>query len=104
MLEMLEACEQAVRLGGAVLLKMQKSIHAREKAPRDLVTEADLASQNAIQACLATAYPDFQFLGEESTGEENTANSSDYCWVVDHSTAPPTTCTDWIITACRLRL
>ena len=83
MLEMLEACEQAVRLGGAVLLKMQKSIHAREKAPRDLVTEADLASQNAIQACLATAYPDFQFLGEESTGEENTAHSSDYCWVVD---------------------
>ncbi len=83
MLEMLEVCEQAVRLGGTVLLKMQQSIRPREKAPRDLVTEADLASQNAIQDCLTKAYPDFQFLGEESTEEENTAIYSDYCWVVD---------------------
>ena len=50
MLEILKTCEKAARLGGSILLEMQKSIKPREKAPRDLVTEADLASQKASHA------------------------------------------------------
>ena len=83
MLEILKTCERAVRLGGEILLEMQQSINPREKAPRDLVTEADLASQQAIHECLTQAYPDFQFVGEESIETETPANDSDYCWIVD---------------------
>ncbi|GAG25471.1 unnamed protein product, partial [marine sediment metagenome] len=83
MLEIRKTCEQAARLGGQILLDMQQSINPREKAPRDLVTEADLASQNAIHDCLTKAYPDFHFIGEEATEQENSANCSDFCWVVD---------------------
>lgn len=83
MLEILKTCEKAARLGGSILLEMQKSIKPREKAPRDLVTEADLASQKAIQACLTTAYPEFQFLGEEETEPSERRDPQGYCWVVD---------------------
>jgi myo-inositol-1(or 4)-monophosphatase len=38
---------------------------ARTKAPSDLVTEADLASQQQIRQILLSEYPDHDFLGEE---------------------------------------
>ena len=41
----MEVCERAARAGGEVLLAWQDRFQAREKAPRDLVTEADVASQ-----------------------------------------------------------
>ena len=37
-----EVCEQAARKAGQLLLEWQGRITAREKGPRDLVTEADL--------------------------------------------------------------
>ncbi len=58
-------CEQAARAGGAVLLDMIGRVEAREKGPADLVTEADLASQQAIRQVLLEAFPDHCLLGEE---------------------------------------
>lgn len=82
--EILEVCQRAVRQGGRLLREMQQSLNPREKAPRDLVTEADLASQQAIHQILTTACPDFHFIGEEDNVGRDVANvSSEYCWVVD---------------------
>ena len=54
---------------------------AREKAPADLVTEADLASQEEIRRILLTTYPDHGFLGEE--GSPAGSSETEYRWVVD---------------------
>ena len=83
MSEFLAACEQAARLGGEILQSWRTRFTAREKGPSDLVTEADFASQKAIQEFLAGKYPDFDFLGEESTAAEKTARKSEYRWIVD---------------------
>ena len=46
--EFLTAAEHAAKLGGAKLMEMMGTAKVSEKAPKDLVTEADLASQHAI--------------------------------------------------------
>ena len=87
MSELITICEQAARAGGEVLLDWQDRFQVREKAPADLVTEADLASQEAIREILLTAFPDHGFLGEEdSCQDEKTqqpATSPRYRWIVD---------------------
>lgn len=77
-------CEKVARIGGEELLKWQNKINAREKAPNDLVTEADLASQRAIRLAIAGQFPDHDFLGEEQDPEAiETASGAEYRWVVD---------------------
>jgi myo-inositol-1(or 4)-monophosphatase len=76
----LTVCERAARAGGAVLLDWVDRFAVREKGPSDLVTEADLASQNTIRDLLLTAFPDHAFLGEEST---EVPVSRPYRWIVD---------------------
>jgi myo-inositol-1(or 4)-monophosphatase len=77
-------CETVARIGGDELMKWQNKIHAREKAPNDLVTEADLASQRAIRRVVAEQFPDHDFLGEETDPEAiETASGAEYRWVVD---------------------
>ena len=41
--------KQAARVAGKILVEYQGKIEAKEKGPKDLVTEADLASQKAIE-------------------------------------------------------
>ncbi len=65
MANLVEVCEEAARLGGEVLLNWAGRFKIREKGPADLVTEADLASQNAIRRLLADRFTDHDFLGEE---------------------------------------
>ncbi|MGM0485175.1 MAG: inositol monophosphatase family protein [Planctomycetota bacterium] len=85
-----DVCEEAARAGGRVLREMRGRINPREKSPKDLVTDADFASQEAIRGVLAGAFPEHEFLGEEG-GEGQRATTrgaalSDpdgYCWVVD---------------------
>ncbi|MFP6616465.1 MAG: inositol monophosphatase family protein [Candidatus Hydrogenedentota bacterium] len=81
----LETCEKATRAGGQVLLDWWGKIKAREKAPKDLVTEADLASQEVIKRILLNAYPKHRFLGEEDElGNDDQQSSQDgYCWICD---------------------
>lgn len=79
-----EVAERAARAGGIVLQDWLGRIEAREKSPKDLVTEADIASQQVIQKTLLDAFPEHSFLGEE----ESAANKVDlsreaFCWVVD---------------------
>jgi myo-inositol-1(or 4)-monophosphatase len=62
---------------------MHGKIQAREKAPADLVTEADLASQETIRELLLTAFPDHGFLGEEDVNPDETDDQGPFTWIVD---------------------
>lgn len=55
--------------------------HVREKGRSDLVTEADLASQEVIRQKLLGAFPGHGFLAEENEQIESRDNG--YRWVVD---------------------
>ncbi|NND97388.1 MAG: inositol monophosphatase [Pirellulaceae bacterium] len=80
---------EAARAGAAELMSRRDSRVVSEKAPKDLVTDADLASQEAIRDLLSSAYPQYAFVGEEE-GENDPPESvrrgdadAPPCWVVD---------------------
>jgi myo-inositol-1(or 4)-monophosphatase len=81
MSEFLKTCERAARAGGQVLLDWVGRFAAREKAPADFVTEADLASQEEISRIVLSAYPDHAFLGEE--GGPKGPPDAEFRWIVD---------------------
>ncbi len=87
MSDYLNVCEKAARAGGDVLLEWQGRISPREKGKHDLVTEADLASQQAIQQILEEAFPNHDFLGEEDPVDSDPnvrkPDSDGYRWIVD---------------------
>lgn len=74
-------CRQAAEAGAKELLAWRGRFSAQNKAARDFVTDADLASQGAIQAILLGKYPDHGFLGEESPDLRQL--DQPFCWVVD---------------------
>ncbi len=78
------ACE-AARLGGKILIDYLGKAAVREKGPADLVTDADLASQRAIEQLIRARYPQHEFLGEESTVQDRdrAVASGRPLWVVD---------------------
>ncbi|HEX7378329.1 MAG TPA: inositol monophosphatase family protein [Pirellulales bacterium] len=76
-----EVCQRAARVGGEVLLDWAGRFSVREKGPSDLVTEADLAAQNAIRNVLLGEFPDHGFLAEEN--ENITGAAADCRWIVD---------------------
>jgi myo-inositol-1(or 4)-monophosphatase len=73
--------EAASRAGAAELVQWRDKFTTREKSARDLVTDADLASQRAIEAIIRREFPDHGFLGEESPDREQLKRP--YCWIVD---------------------
>jgi myo-inositol-1(or 4)-monophosphatase len=75
----LTTCEQAARAGGDVLLDWMDRFAVREKGPADLVTEADLASQQVIREHVLAAFPSHGFLGEEGPPEAE----KPFRWIVD---------------------
>jgi myo-inositol-1(or 4)-monophosphatase len=81
---LLSIAVEAARMAGNLLLKRVRA--GRERAvtskstPTDLVSEADLASEQAIKALLAERRPDDGFVGEEGGSEQGTSGLS---WVVD---------------------
>lgn len=79
--KLLDTCEVAARLGAEQLLLWRDRFTAREKSARDLVTDADMASQEAIYKAIRAVYPDHGFLGEESPDPSQL--DQPYCWVVD---------------------
>lgn len=82
--EYIEICEHAARAGARELMAWRDRFSTKEKGPKDLVTEADLASQRAIEKLLAAACPDHRFLGEEDgLPSDLEAALEGYCWVVD---------------------
>ena len=79
--ELRAICEQAAAAGAQELMKWRGRFSTREKGARDLVTDADLASQQAVRAVIAAKYPDHGFLGEEDPDPQQLHKP--YCWVVD---------------------
>src|SRR6185295_8437057 len=65
----LTTCEAAARAGGQELRDWQGRFQTRRKGVHDLVTDADLASQDAIHRIIATRFPEHAFVGEEQGTE-----------------------------------
>jgi len=78
---LLAVCEEAARAGASELMAWRGRFGTREKAPHDLVTDADLASERAVRQVIAAHFPDHGILGEEAPAAEQLER--DYCWVVD---------------------
>lgn len=84
MRDYIDVCEEAARAGGAVLLDKVGHVAVREKGPADLVTEADLASQEAIRRIILEAFPDHVVLGEEDDPETPARHEPPaFRWLVD---------------------
>lgn len=85
----LRAAVDAAMAGADQLMSRRNARVVREKAPRDLVTDADLASQQAIRSILMESFAGYGFVGEEQ-GESEPPESlrrgdpdAPPCWVVD---------------------
>jgi myo-inositol-1(or 4)-monophosphatase len=82
--EPLGVCEQAARAGGRVLTDWVGKFKTSNKGPRDLVTEADLASQTEIRRIVLEAFPTHGFVGEESiAGHATPVDVDQPRWIVD---------------------
>ncbi len=68
--EPLIVAEAAARAGGQVLRDWVGRFAVAAKGPRDLVTEADHASQREVRRIIAGAFPDHGFVGEEAEAGE----------------------------------
>lgn len=82
----LQVAVDAAQSAGGILQKMLETASVREKAPKDLVTDADIAAQQCIESRVMAAFPTHHFLGEESAlfGADPSANSNkEWLWVVD---------------------
>ena len=85
--DFLAICQQAARAGGAALLEWAGRFTVREKAPSDLVTDADLASQEVVRQTVFGAFPDHDFLSEEEpvvpAARPAGGSGPRYRWIVD---------------------
>jgi myo-inositol-1(or 4)-monophosphatase len=77
------AAEAVAAEAGALLLRAYGRVSAREKGPADLVTEADLASQELITRRLLEAFPGHTLLAEEEGVGPPTDFDAPWRWVVD---------------------
>lgn len=79
--DLLAICRSAADAGAAELMAWRGRFESRHKSPKDLVTDADLASQQAIHSVIRSKYPEHGFLAEESPDPKQLGKP--YCWVVD---------------------
>ena len=80
----LNAAKEAAVRAAHVLESWRRKFQVTEKGRFDLVTDADLASQRAIQAYLASVFPAHAFLGEEEgAGRTRPATDAPPTWIVD---------------------
>lgn len=79
----LEIATEAAIKAGKVLKEFQGKINAKEKGPKDLVTEADLTSQEVIREYLQCRLPSHDFLGEEDPAGLETILGKEFAWIVD---------------------
>ncbi|MEM6331477.1 MAG: inositol monophosphatase family protein [Planctomycetota bacterium] len=83
-LALMHAAKRAALAGGAQLLDWRGRFETHAKGPGDFVTDADIASQQAVRSVLQQAYPAHPFIGEESsTPQAQAAPADGVCWVVD---------------------
>ena len=77
---------EAAQAAGKILCDMLETATVREKAPKDLVTDADIAAQQCIEGRILAAFPSHQFLGEECSQPNvirEMASKVEWLWVVD---------------------
>jgi myo-inositol-1(or 4)-monophosphatase len=80
----LDAARVAAEKGAAVLEQWRPRFSVREKARCDLVTEADLASQQAVRTYLLDRFPEHGFLGEEEGADAGRPGpDAPPTWIVD---------------------
>lgn len=73
----------AARAGGDELCAWRGRFSTREKGVCDLVTDADIASQQAIQRVIASRYPQHGFIGEEQKARAISVSDDQFAWIVD---------------------
>ncbi|MCE5269476.1 MAG: inositol monophosphatase [Planctomycetaceae bacterium] len=79
----LRVCEEAVRAGGRVIQAWAGRVDIREKGPADLVTQADVASQETIRRITLGTFPEHSLLGEEGADAISPSVRGEYRWIVD---------------------
>lgn len=79
--ELLAIATEAAREAGVILKDWAGRFTVSEKSPANLVTEADLASQDKIHSLIHGRFRDHNFLGEEGLAETN--SDSPWRWVID---------------------
>jgi len=80
----LDAAKDAALRAAEVLASWRAKFQVKEKGRFDLVTDADLASQRAIQGYLASLFSDHAFLGEEEgAGKARPGPDAPPTWIVD---------------------
>ncbi len=80
----LHEIEEVARLGAAALMRHWRSLEPDqidEKARNDLVSAADLASENAIVSAVGERFPDHGILAEEGGGSRIEASGA--VWIID---------------------
>ena len=80
----LDAAKEAALLAAAVLDDWRRKFRVVEKGRFDLVTDADVASQRAIQRYLLERFPGHGFLGEEEDGAKARPGAgAPPTWIID---------------------
>lgn len=79
----LSTCEAAARAGGQELRDWRGRFQTRKKGVRDLVTDADLASQDAIRSLITARFPEHAFVGEEQGTDSIAPKADQLTWIVD---------------------
>ena len=77
---MKETLVEAAKLGGSILMNYFGRVSTTMKSDNTPVTEADLASEEAIRNLIESRYPDCNLIGEEQ-GFKNKSSST--TWVID---------------------
>ncbi len=79
--ELMTVAKRAAEAGGAVVARaFAEGVAVRSKAVSDLVTDADLESEQTIARVIREAFPDHAILGEETYRDDV---SAEHLWVVD---------------------
>jgi myo-inositol-1(or 4)-monophosphatase len=85
--EYLALCEKALRIGGNAIQDWAGRFDVSKKGPADLVTQADMASQQAVSQTIWEAFPDHSIIGEEDARVPADPNAhlrqSEFRWIVD---------------------
>jgi myo-inositol-1(or 4)-monophosphatase len=87
---LLNTAVKAARRAGTIINRASLDLDLLKvgrKAPNDFVTEVDRSAEAAIIEVLANAYPDHDFLAEETgtagAATKNNAAASEYVWIID---------------------
>lgn len=84
--QILQTAREAASVGGEVLTSFfQGAFDVRAKAIADMVSDADVQSQESIIARIREQFPTHTFLGEEDTTDHSTTDwqNEAHLWVVD---------------------